>query len=116
MNITGVEINIEDIQNLVPLVNNNIIEFKKIVHKLSSNYKNNRVNINFIHKNITDINNNISEIKNRYEKLNSLIIRSRIENLNNTIINNNTNKELNKKLSYCFIANLFLTGILVYLF
>lgn len=29
MNITGVEINIEDIQNLVPLVNNNIIEFKK---------------------------------------------------------------------------------------
>lgn len=112
MNITGVEINIEDIQNLVPLVNNNIIEFKKIVHRLSSNYKNNRLNINLIHKKNNDINNNIIELKNKYEKLNSLIIRSRIENINNII----RNREIDKKITYLFIGNLFLTGILVYFF
>jgi len=112
MNITGVEINIEDIHNLVPLVNNNIIEFKKIVHRLSSNYKNNRLNINLIHKKNNDINNNIIELKNKYEKLNTLIIRSRIDNINNII----RNREIDKKITYLFIGNLFLTGILVYFF
>lgn len=112
MNITGVEINIEDIQSLVPLVNNNIIEFKKIVHRLSSNYKQNRININLINKNITDMNENIITLKNKYEKLNSLIIRSRIDNLNNII----RNKEFDKKITFLFLGNLFLTGILVYFF
>ena len=89
-----------------------IIEFKKIVHRLSSNYKNNRLNINLINKNITNMNDNIIELKNRYEKLNTLIIRSRIDNLNNII----RNKEIDKKITYLFIGNLFLTGILVYFF
>ena len=116
MNITGVEINIEDIQNLVPLVNNNIIEFKKIVHKLSSNYKNNRVNINVLYKNDNEINDNIKILTNKFNFLNSLIIKARLDNLNNIVIIKNNNKELNKKLSYFFIANLLLTGLFFYIF
>lgn len=88
------------------------MNLKKIVHRLSSNYKNNRLNINLIHKNNNDINNNIIELKNKYEKLNTLIIRSRIDNINNII----RNREIDKKITYLFIGNLFLTGILVYFF
>jgi hypothetical protein len=126
MNITGVEINAEDVENLVGLVNNNIIEFKKIVHKLNSNYRNNRISINFIQNDINkihkqlnnkydsdniiqqlnNINNSISELK----LINSL---SNLDNLANKIDNKN-HLNINFKLACFGVGNIIITSLIIH--
>jgi chromosome segregation ATPase len=84
-------ITINEIKDLIPIINNNIISFKKIVHKLERNYKNNRQNIDQL------INDNI-KINIKHENINFLInnINTELENnkqnikdIKNNINNNN---------------------------
>jgi chromosome segregation ATPase len=106
----NIESSYEEIEAIVPIVNNNIIEFKKVVHKLNSNYRNNRISINFlqndinrIHRQLNNINNSISELK----LINSL------SNLANKIDNNN-HLNLNLKLACFGISNIIITSLLIH--
>jgi hypothetical protein len=67
---------INDIKEIIPVFNNNIVAFKSIVHKLERNYRYNR-------QNILVLNNNFKE--------NDIKFSNQIKILNDKIESNNTN-------------------------
>lgn len=109
----NIESTYEEIEAIVPIVNNNILEFKKIVHKLNSNYRNNRISNDFIKNDVNRIQrklNNLNESINDLKLINSL---SKLDNLANKIDNNN-HLNINFKLVCLGLSNIFITSLLIY--
>ena len=116
----NIESTYEEIEAIVPIVNNNILEFKKIVHKLNSNYRNNRISndfikndVNRIQRQINDINNSINNINNSINDLKLINSFSNLNNLANKIDNNN-HLNINFKLVCLGLSNIFITSLLIH--
>jgi len=109
----NIESSYEEIEAIVPIVNNNILEFKKIVHRLSSNYKNNRISINFIQNDINKIQRQLNEINKSIYDLKLVNSLTNLNNLANKIENNN-HFNLNLKLVCVGLSNIFITSLLIY--
>lgn len=143
LNIENVYINKEsELEELVPLINNNIIQFKKIVHKLEQRYKANKHDIQSVRH---DTKQAIKVLIDEYTK-NNLILSNKIEenhkdckideecivNINEdinknkseiTLINLSINDKINKltsnidyKFMFFTICNITITSTLILLF
>jgi hypothetical protein len=77
---------IKDIMEIVPVINNNIIEFKKIVHKLERSYRSNRYLILENSNQIKNLKSELESIKIDINKLGTDI--SNINNINNIKLKN----------------------------
>lgn len=109
----NIESTYEEIEAIVPIVNNNILEFKKIVHKLNSNYRNNRISNDFIKNDVNRIQkklNNLNESINDLKLINSLY---KLDNLANKIDNKN-HLNINFKLVCIGLSNIFITSLLIH--
>ena len=109
----NIESTYEEIEAIVPIVNNNILEFKKIVHKLNSNYRNNRISNDFI-KN--DVNRIQRKLNNLNDSINDLKLINSFSNLNNLAnkIDNNNHLNINFKLVCLGLSNIFITSLLIH--
>jgi len=98
LNIENVYISREnELEELVPLINNNIVQFKKIVHKLEQRYKANKHDIQSVRH---DTKQAIKVLIDEYNKSN-LILSNKVDKINENLnINDNCiiqiNEEINK--------------------
>jgi len=102
-------INIKNLNELTDIINYNIYEFRKIVHKLEQRYKSNKINIDLIKGDIKNINTNIdSEIINIKNTINDNITKfdNEIININNNINIEKDIENLNYKINMIAKSNI----------
>ena len=146
LNIENVYINRENkLEELVPLINNNIVQFKKIVHKLEQRYKANKHDIQSVRhdtkqamkvlideytKNNLILSNKIDKIEENYKdcKIDEECIVNINEDINKnkseiTLINLSINDKINKlasnidyKFMFFTVCNITITSTLILLF
>lgn len=104
----NIESSYEEIVEFIPIMNNNIIEFRKIVNKLNQLYRHNRISIMNLENNINCeleiINKNINELK-------ILSLKKNFSNLSDKI--DNSLSSIFKSNSIC-IVNIVITSLLIY--
>jgi hypothetical protein len=114
LNIENVYISREnELEELVPLINNNIVQFKKIVHKLEQRYKANKHDIQSVRH---DTKHAIKVLIDEYNK-NNLILTNKVDKIaedykidEDCMIDKNCiidiNKDINKNKSEITLINL----------
>jgi len=136
LNIENVYISREnELEELVPLINNNIVQFKKIVHKLEQRYKANKHDIQTVRhdtkqamkllideytKNNLILSNKVNENENCMININEDINKNKLDiTLNHLSINDKINKlssNIDHKFMLFSLCNITITSILILFF